>query len=222
MRGYETLIQEAELMAMPPAAVAEFLKCRAGKPKDEAAFDDPVDEEAEKLLSGRGDSLINLALARYGLHMEVVAELFHAAAPGTPVRLACLTNTVLLVEPYKCHEFPEGLLGRDPRLMSERLLSASEDELCALFRNPTLSSSFVTGLLKRREGWESIDDESLCQSDPENDPGASGASWQRIQVQQKTVAWASPLNQMHPYCLSFGACHLWARGINQRFLNVRL
>jgi hypothetical protein len=47
MRGYKTLIQEAELMASPPEVVAEFLKCRAGQTKDEAGYD-PVDEEAEK------------------------------------------------------------------------------------------------------------------------------------------------------------------------------
>ena len=49
MRGYKTLIQEAELMAMSPKAVAEFLKKRASQSKDEA-LDDSVDEEAEKAL----------------------------------------------------------------------------------------------------------------------------------------------------------------------------
>jgi hypothetical protein len=35
MRGYKNIIQEAELMAMSPEAVAEFLKSRATRPRDD-------------------------------------------------------------------------------------------------------------------------------------------------------------------------------------------
>ena len=153
MRGYEELIQEAELMALPPLAVAEFLKRR----------DAHVYEEVEKSLRARGDSLIDLALARYGRCMAAVSGLFHAATPGSPVRLACLTNTAL------GNVMPEYLLdpniaafSPDPKRMVEWLLSASDDELTALFENPTLSDSFLRDLLERSDGWESITDEMLC------------------------------------------------------------
>ena len=61
MRGYKTLIQEAELMAMTPDAVADFLKERSGKTKDEAR-DYLVDEVAEQALRGRADPLIDRAI----------------------------------------------------------------------------------------------------------------------------------------------------------------
>lgn len=69
MREYKTLIQQAELMAMAPGPVVEFLKRRASQSKDEAR-DDPVDEEVEKALRSRGDPLIDL-------HRRAVARLRH-------------------------------------------------------------------------------------------------------------------------------------------------
>lgn len=155
MRGYRTLIQEAELMAMAPEAVADVLQRRASQSKDEAR-DDPVDEDVEKALRDRADPLIDLALARYGRHMKVVSGLFQSSAPGSAVRLACLSNRARGQEVF----FPVGLMGRGP--MAEWLLSASDDEQSALFENPTLSDSFLRDLLERNKGWESIDDDKLC------------------------------------------------------------
>jgi len=63
MRHYKTLIQEAELMATPSEAVAEFLKLRAALPKADA-LNDPVDGETEWALHSRKDPLIALALAQ--------------------------------------------------------------------------------------------------------------------------------------------------------------
>ena len=159
MRGYKTLIQEAELMAMPPEVVAEFMRRRAGQLKDEAR-NDPVDEDVEKALRARCDPLIDLSLARHGRHMAVVSELFQSSAPDSPIRLACLANRSLGHEVFR--SFPTGLLGREPGPIAEWLLSASDDELCALFENPTLTDSFLRDLLERGRGWESIDNDRLC------------------------------------------------------------
>lgn len=60
MRGYKALIQEAELMAMSPELVSEFLKLRARQPKSEA-HNDHVDEDVEEALRERGEPLIDLA-----------------------------------------------------------------------------------------------------------------------------------------------------------------
>lgn len=150
MRNYKTLIQEAELMATPPEAVAEFLKLRAGLSRSDA-LDDPVDEETEWALQSRKDPLIGLALAQYGRDIEVVSGIFQAAEPDSPIRLACLSNRA----------FPVGSLGRERGAMAEWISSASVNELAALFENPSLGDSFLTDLLERRDGLESIDDERL-------------------------------------------------------------
>lgn len=159
MRGYKTLIQEAELMAMPPEVVAAFLRQRAGQSKDEAR-NDPVDEDVEKALRARSDPLIDLSLARHGRHMAVVSELFQSSAPGSPTRLACLANRSLGHEIFQ--SFPTGLFGGAPEPVAAWLQSASDDELSALFENPTLADSFIRDLLERGRGWESIESDRLC------------------------------------------------------------
>ena len=80
MRGYKNIIQEAELLAMSPEAVAEFLKKRAKQPMDELDHD-PVDEEAEVALRGRSSPLIDLALARYARFMETLRPIFQSSRP---------------------------------------------------------------------------------------------------------------------------------------------
>jgi len=148
-------------MAMPPEAVAEFMRRRAAQSEREA-YHDPVDEDTEKALRTRGDTLIDLSLAHYGRHMEVVSELFLSSAPDSPIRLACLANRSQGLDTFR--SFPTDLLGRrrGSSPMAAWLLSASDRELCALFENPTLTDSFLSDLLERRRGWECIDDDTLC------------------------------------------------------------
>lgn len=168
MRRYEVLIHEAELMAMPPQAVAAELKRRAGHPRDDAR-EDPVDEETENALRSRNDPILNLALARYGQHMEVVSALFKSAAPGSPIRLACLANMVVgrvtLLNFWS--PFPMGLFGvqltdNDPSPVVQWLVSATSAELTALFSNPTLRDAFLVQVLERNNGWQGIPDGTLC------------------------------------------------------------
>lgn len=221
MRGYKTLIQEAELMAMPAEAVAEFLKGRACQTKDEAR-DDPVDEHAEKALRGRADPLIELSLARYGRHMEVVSELFQTAGANSSIRLACLANRSLGHEIFR--SFPIGLLGRESGPMAEWLLTATDNDLCALFENPTLSDSFLVDLLKRGKGWEAITDDRLCRivsilnrnprmRTPRDDDYMDGyaeysygsvfnAAWKLAETAPATDGWAFALGWLYEQLLT--------------------
>ena len=91
MRGYKSIISEAELLAMSPEAVAEFLKKRAKQSMDELDHD-PVDVEAEVALRGRSSPLIDLALARYARFMETLRPIFQSSQPCGAVRLAVLSN----------------------------------------------------------------------------------------------------------------------------------
>lgn len=158
-RGYKTVLQEAELMSMPPLAVVDFLKRRGSQTRD-VARNDPVDADVERALRLRSEPLIDLALARYGCHMEVVAELFRSAEPEGAIRIACLANTALAHEFLP--SFPSGLLGSDEATMVGWLESASVDELVALFENPTLSDSFLRNVLERGKGWDGLSEDKLC------------------------------------------------------------
>jgi hypothetical protein len=167
MRGYEEIIQQAELTIMPPELVAEFLKLRAGQSWEAKCNDqnlyDPVDEQAEQALRGRNDPLIDLALARYGRNINIVSELFHAANPGSAIRMACLSNQAIddTWNPLFL-QFPLGLMNGEPDQMAVWLQSASNNELHALFQNTSLSDTFLCDLLNRSGSWNLIDDDKLC------------------------------------------------------------
>jgi hypothetical protein len=161
MRGYKSIIQEAELLAMSPEAVAEFLKKRAKQSMDELDHD-PVDEETEVALRGRSSPLIDLALARYARFMETLRPIFQSSQPSGAVRLAVLSNGTRWPA-YT--QFPVELFGERKQEASEQaaawLAEAPREELQALFENPRISDDFLSDLLKRSKPWDALSDESL-------------------------------------------------------------
>jgi hypothetical protein len=161
MRGYKNIIQEAELLAMSPEAVAEFLKKRAKQSMDELDHD-PVDEEAEVALRGRSSPLIDLALARYARFMETLRPIFQSSQPCGAVRLAVLSNGTRW--PAYTH-FPVELFGERKQEAREQaaawLAEAPKEELCALFENPWIDDDFLSDLLERSKPWDALSDESL-------------------------------------------------------------
>ncbi len=156
MRGYKSIIQEAELLAMPSDSVAEFLKRRAKQSEDDYA--DPVDEETEAALRGRSDPLIDLALARYGRSIETLRPIFQNSQPGSALRLAVLTNSTKW--PAYTH-FPAELFSKQEEA-ALWLADASREELQALFENPVIDDQFLQDLLERAKPWGALSDERLA------------------------------------------------------------
>jgi formylglycine-generating enzyme required for sulfatase activity len=161
MRGgyeYDKIVQEAELMAMTPQAVADFLMKRADQIRSKkiraSTREWAIDEDTERSLRSRADPLIDLCLARYGTSIEIVADLFRSSPPSSPLRLACLSNST-----FDCPDFPDRLFHNEhechrllgappnPEPMLEWAASASREELRALFVNPALSSDFLERFL---------------------------------------------------------------------------
>jgi hypothetical protein len=161
MRGYKSIIQEAELLAMSPEAVAEFLKKRAKQSMDELDRD-PVDEEVEVALRGRSSPLIDLTLARYARFMETLRPIFQSSQPCGAVRLAILSNGTRWPA-YT--NFPVELFGNRKQEAQEQaaawLVEAPREELQALFENPRINDDFLSDLLKRSKPWDTLSDERL-------------------------------------------------------------
>src|SRR4051794_3643032 len=126
MRNYKTLIKEAELVAMSPEAVVQFLKDRAISPKEKLS-PDVVDEDVEQSLQTRKHPLINLGLAQYGRHVSVVGSLFSSVAAKHPIRLAALSNKNVEGKA----SFPIHLFG-DEQKLCDWLDTAPEEEFEAL------------------------------------------------------------------------------------------
>ncbi|MET3109470.1 hypothetical protein AAKU58_004327 [Oxalobacteraceae bacterium GrIS 1.18] len=158
MRGHKTLIQEAEALAMAPAAAYDFLQKRSKQTKDEARYD-AFDDEAEAALLARKDPLTNLGLAQFCRNMETAKALFEGAPPDSPVRLAVLTNTSLTGAIFR--PLPVGLFP-DHESAGTWIGKASYNELQALFENPSLADSFLRDILERPKPWQFLDDDRLA------------------------------------------------------------
>jgi hypothetical protein len=218
MRGYKSIIQEAELLAMSPEAVAEFLKKRAMQSMDELD-NDPVDEDAEKALRGRSNPLIDLALARYARFIETLRPIFQNSQPCGALRLAVLSNGTRW--PAYTH-FPVELFGEREQETREQaaawLAEAPSEELQALFENPRIDDDFLSDILKRSKPWDALSDERLativailCRNERMWTPGEDfedgfaharyhavfNSAWKLAESVEPTERWARALSYLY-------------------------
>ena len=213
MRHYKTIVQEAELLAMSPESVAQFLKTRATSSREKPVMD-MVDEDTEQALQSRKHPLIDLSLAQYGRHVAVVAALFSSVPAKHPIRLAALSNKNVEGKA----SFPIHLFGSEQKLC-EWLDTAPEEEFAALFENPNLSNALLGDLLARRGTWSNISDDNLrkvVHALLKNErmhagyqkqfydewkllsyTSVSDAAWQLAETVEPTERWASVLGWLY-------------------------
>jgi hypothetical protein len=138
--------------------VFAWLEARAGRPKDSPSDTDP---QVEKSLLARNDPLINLGLAQYGIEDDTVKTLFDSTDPTyrPALRLAVLSNQALVThQAYHTGNLVEALIGHR-RNAGEWLPSLSNEELRALFKNPTLDDNFLIDFLEQKKGWKELDEQ---------------------------------------------------------------
>lgn len=226
MRGYKTLIQEAELLAMEPAAVAEFLRERSEK--QDSIWNDSVDEDTEKALWARKSPLIDLALARYGRHLRTAITLFKRVPVEPGIRLAVLSNRG--ITPHGITPFPYGLWippasekNEGEAVEGETFIqwaeSAPAEEHTALFENPSLSDEFLKDFLERKNLFSALSDEQFAplvgilhrndrlRIDPKPNfwdgytdylyHGVFNAAWSLAETVEPTLRWATVLGWLY-------------------------
>jgi len=150
-------VLEAQLAASTADRVFAWLEARAGRPKDSPSDTDP---QVEKSLLARNDPLINLGLAQYGIEDDTVNTLFNSTDPvyRPALRLAVLSNQALVTQQaYHTGNLTEALIGQH-RNASEWLPELSNEELWALFTNPTLDDDFLIDFLEQKTGWHELDE----------------------------------------------------------------
>lgn len=155
MREPAISVLEAQLAASTADRVFAWLESRAGRPKD-SPFD--TDPQVEKSLLARNDPLINLGLAQYGIEDDTVNTLFNSTDPAyrSALRLAVLSNQALAThQAYHSGKLIEGLIGYHANV-GEWLPALSNEELRALFKNPTLDDNFLIDFLEQKTGWHEL------------------------------------------------------------------
>lgn len=150
-------VLEAQLAASTADRVLAWLETRAGRPKDSPADTDP---QVEKSLLARNNPLISLGLAQYGIEDDTVKTLFNSTDPAyrPALRLAVLSNQALAThQAYHSGNLVEALIGHR-RNASEWLPQLSNEELRALFKNPTLDDNFLIDFLEQKKSWQELEE----------------------------------------------------------------
>lgn len=156
MREYKASIREAEFLLMSPECILTALQKLSTQGGGEH-----LNEKTEESLMQRREPLIDLALAQYSRNLDVVIKLYRSAEQSSPICLACLANPYVGKQFTFFRSFPIALLDSDAS-MAKWLNSASDNEIVALFENPSLSDNFLSAVLKREGDWEHIESERLA------------------------------------------------------------
>lgn len=150
-------VLEAQLVSSSPERVLSWLETRASRPKESVS---DADAEVEKTLLARQEPLINLGLAQYGIEDETVRALFTSIDPihRRALRLAVLSNqAVHRHRGYRTGDLVEALISYSGNI-GQWLSSLSNEEIRALFLNPTLSDNLLIDFLEKKKGWQELDE----------------------------------------------------------------
>ncbi len=148
-----TSAKEAILLASAPKDVRDYLEKRAS----ERNFFDPIGDEAEAELLGKGDRLIDLSVAEFCLYPATARALFDRDSDDWPIRSLVLSNRALSLASFIAG-FPECLFGSKEETL-EYLKAITPDERATLFSNPALDDRFLESFLSLGEPWEAMDPE---------------------------------------------------------------
>ncbi|WP_050781519.1 hypothetical protein [Burkholderia lata] len=158
VRSFNSVVDEARLVASPAETVAKYLEDR-GVQVAKQPFSDTVDEQFEQALLERHDPLIDLALARWCCYLPTGRALLAAnAGDGThalAIRLSLLSNVA--VGASFMSNGPMEFFANSPM---DWFPSATDEELTAFFKNPSLSNEFFEAFFNGGPSW-------TCLSEPQ-------------------------------------------------------
>ena len=154
------LIKEAELSSGSADFVYRFYFEQSKVNKDHQSED--IDEYTEKRLLEKNDAFIDLTLAQYCLYPETLGSLFRKSKTdkNLSLTLACISNTTVARRKYAWTKQPEALFkGGTKEAMGVWFKLIKNEELDALFRNPTLEDDFLVDVLEGKKYWADLNDE---------------------------------------------------------------
>jgi hypothetical protein len=152
-RDPKNVLLEAELLASSPERVRAWLEESAAK-TDALSSNE---ERIEQALLARGDPLISLSLARFSGNADILQALLTGLGKESKaIRLASLVN-----ESVGRHSFsgiPRALVGPNAQI-ADLLSSLDEEEITALFSNPTVEEDFLIDFFEMKAPWKALDEE---------------------------------------------------------------
>ncbi len=170
------------------------------------------DDELEQALLGLNHPLIDLALAQYGHSIDVLKALFHQGQ--LPLRVGVLSNQVVGSRYWPPLELfttdsPWGIGWDDQgngNPLKEYLISASDEEICALLQNPKLDDELLCGYLNVNGFlWAALEEErkilsinALTRNEMmKTRYNAFNAAWKLAETVSATFEWACILDELY-------------------------
>jgi hypothetical protein len=154
------LIKEAELATASSDFVYSFYFEQSKLDKDSQS--DDVDEFTEQRLLNKNDEFIDLTLAQYCFFPETLATLFKKSKESSniPLTLACISNASASRRRYSFLKVPESLFVKNrEQELDAWFKTIKDEEIDALFRNPTVDDGFLSEFLEGKKFWSEITDE---------------------------------------------------------------
>jgi len=156
----KALIKEAELATAPSDFVHQFYLDQSKLHEDNQSED--VDEFTEQRLLDKNDPFIDLTLAQYCFHPETLGALFNKSRmdKNVALELACISNTTVSRRRYTFVKLPEALFTQSREgEIGVWFKMIRNEEIDALFRNPTIDDGFLSDVLEGKQFWAEMTDE---------------------------------------------------------------
>ena len=162
MSEYQQIIREAQILASSPCEIVRYIE---GRSRDN--LEDSGEDFETKLLCLK-DRRIDLALAQHCVWAETAKTLFFRDTEDLVLKLSVLTNKK--IGKYECLDqtMPYAIFSKksqefkfsdNSQEFENYIKTISENELHALFSNPTIDRDFVCDFFMGKSAWGSMDEE---------------------------------------------------------------
>lgn len=159
MQEYQYRVVEAELLASSPERVFDWLATQSSQPRSTQA---DLNGDCEAALLGRHEPLIDLALAKFCRTDAAARILFERSTTDDSKHHQALRLSLLGNQAMRGYEsfvnLPSCLFDHRDSGLPSWLGRASDDEIHALFSNPTSGQSFLRDFLECKAPWEAMDE----------------------------------------------------------------
>lgn len=158
MSEYKQIIREAQILASSPCEIVRYIE---GRSRDN--LEDSGEDFETKLLCLK-DRRIDLALAQHCVWAETAKTLFFRDTEDLVLKLSVLTNEKIGKYEGLYASIPYAIFPENSQELDEYIKTISENELHALFSNPTIDRDFVRDFFMGKSAWDSLDEEHRVHS----------------------------------------------------------
>ena len=152
MSEYQQIIREAQILASSSDEIVKYIEGRSRYNLEDSG------EDFETKLLAISERRIDLALAQHCVWAETAKTLFFKDAENLVLKLSVLTNEKIGKYERLDETMPYAIFSKKSQEFENYIKTISENELHALFSNPTIDRDFVCDFFMGKSAWGSMDE----------------------------------------------------------------